>query len=291
MLHTHTHTHTYTHTHTHWQLVVTIMVSIGVYVWCEVMPLLAVALFPTSHRVACFAVGLASSKIASIVAYYFVLSWEVTTVVLPYIALTAVAFLGMMVAVVSPDPAASLHTPLHADGAAGWQDILGYMHTARQRVSRLYCEYFEQFFGLHVGMLGMSVLAPFSFGQSKILAFVLPNIRHALSMPRMPMSFIYSSAVIFGAVLQPGAGALVDEYGYRSAFAVASPVLACGMLLPLLAVYLEHDPALGLGMGAAALVLFVALLVIRSAGVALQTTSNALCNQVLLLCNYVLLRV
>ena len=70
------------------------------------------------------------------------------------------------------------------------------------------------------------------------------------------------------------------RYGYGSSFAVASPVLACGMLLPLLAVYLEHDASLGLGMGAVALILFVALLVIRGTGVALQTTSNALCNQV-----------
>ena len=289
---------------------------------------MTVSSYPSSHRVAGFALGFATAKASSICATKYILSfWEAKNVLLPYIALAVTSLLGALVSIASPDPAPCMVSEEEdvkkaESGSSAWRGsgsgylswrrnqraqgsvgggggggggrnpsagisdgwsvadaLSGYFATARRRVSRLYRHWFAQFFGLHVAMLLMSVLVPFSFGQSKVLAFLLPVFRHELRMPRIALAAMYSVAVVCGAVLQPGLGALVDELGYRRCFVWLSPVLACGLLLPILAVFVEFDKSLALGMRGGALVLFVALFVVRGTGVTLQTASNALCNQ------------
>lgn len=243
------------------------------------MPLLAAELMPTSHRVCGIALGLGTSRISSILFYYRVLFWEEENVVLPYMALSLCALVALLITVAAPDPPSSLHVPL--GDAKRWLSTHNYSANAQWRLSRLYTTYFCQFTGMHARALACAVggASVGGFAVSKVLAFMMPGIRRDLHVPRTSMSLMYSLAVVVGAVLQPGIGALVDEHGYRLAFAVLLPIMGLGFLIPLLAEYLRSESVLVTGLPGTLFLMAVTLLMMRGIGTSIQTTSNALVNR------------
>lgn len=265
-----------------WQLVMTMLVSVGVYVWCEIMPLLAVQLFPTSHRVAGSALGLAMSKACSILSYYQVLSWEETSLVLPYMGVALCGLLGTLISVAAPDPPVSIDVPITDAGLlTHWMQWKVYKGNALARIRYIYYDYCAQFTGYHTGMLLCAVASSSvgGFAISKVLAFLLPEIRHDLHMPRTTMSLLYSLAVAIAALAQPELGALVDQYGYGQGLSGIMLCFSCAVLLPMLAYIVRFDTFFNMGLAGAVLIMGLALLTLLALSKTSQTASVSLVNR------------
>ena len=262
-----------------WQLIVTLAVATLLYVWCEMMPLLAAELFPTSHRVMGVGLGLAASKACSILAYKHVLAWETSNLVWPYMTLAVCGLTAVLLTAAAPEPTPSLNVPV--DDAARWLRRRAFVTNASRRINHLLLVYLAPLASLHAAMLAMAIggAGVGGFAVSKVLAFFLPRLRHSLLMPRTSMSFLYTVSVVGAAVLQPALGALVDEYGYRQAFACTSPILGLGFVALALAEWVRYDTLLNMGLGGAVLLMGIGLFLLRVASVTVQTIASTLVNQ------------